>query len=331
MAKEFRINAKNFFLTYPQNDTEPEEALSRMENHNWPSPFKWAIVSQETHQSGDYHLHVVVAFEESIRTRCSNFFDFVCGKHPNIQDCRSVKKCVLYVAKHGRYVTSINFPTELLSEKSSKSTALAGRLIGGCSVQDVMKEDPGFFLLNKRKIEDMHAYLQRKNTKTLSPWTPIVINNQWPVPQRSIANWLNENLFQTRPYGAKDLYIFGPTGIGKTSLLIWLSQFCRIYQMPSEDFYDHYEDEDYDLVTYDEFRAGKPVEFLNQWCQAYSQPLKKKGMAAYIKKRHVPTIFVSNYSIRGNYHVMNDKDPSSLDPLERRLVQVEILSPFKFN
>lgn len=330
MAKEFRIQGQNFLLTYPQNDTAPEVALERIENHEWPVPFKYAIVCQETHQSGDAHLHAVVAFQALLRTRCSTFFDFVAGKHPNIQGCRSVKNSAMYVAKHGKFVTSKSFPMELLEQKSSKSSSIAGKIIGGSSVHEICREDPGFFLLNKRKIEDFHAYAQRKIAKPLKSWTPILINLDWSAAQQQIAEWLNDNLFVPRQYGAKDLYIFGPTAIGKTSLLLWLSQYCRVYQMPSEDFYDHYDDDDYDLVTYDEFKAGKPIEFLNQWCQAAPQPLKKKGISAYIKKKHLPTIFTSNFSIRQNYHVVNEKDPSALDPLERRLLQVEVKNTFKF-
>lgn len=333
MAKEFRLNATSFLLTFPQSDVEPSVALKRIEEHPWSVPLKYAIVCHEDHANGDPHLHAVVHFEAPLRTRVSSCFDFVCGKHPNIQACRSLKKSVMYVAKHGEYITSAGFPIEMLTaeEKHSKSTRLAGKIIGGSSATAIMNEDPGFFLMNKRKIEDMIAFCARKKNMNLVPWVPLVLQSHWSAPQTQIAIWMNSHLFASREFGAKDLYIFGPTGIGKTRLLQWLSKYCRIYQMPSEDFYDHYDDEDYDLVTFDEFRAQKTIEFLCSWCQSYEMPIKKKGLPAYIKKRHIPTIFTSNFSPRQNYHVVNEKNPAALDPLERRLEIVEISSSFCFD
>ena len=77
----------------------------------------------------------------------------------------------------------------------------------------------------------------------------------------------------------KQLWLWGPPGIGKTRFLSYLRARLRVYDMPKdEDFYDSYEDGCYDLVVMDEFKSHKKIQFLNAWCDGQPLPLRQKDV-----------------------------------------------------
>lgn len=94
--------------------------------------------------------------------------------------------------------------------------------------------------------------------------------------------------------------------------------------IPHEDWYDQYTDEDYDVAIIDEYKGQKTLQFLHSWCQTAPMLLKRKGTGPVVKRRHVPTIFLSNYRPEVCYLHVYDKSPSDLDPLKRRLEVVEV-------
>lgn len=94
----FRINARNYFLTYPQCAELPENLLSWLVDQN--ETLLTCHVVQETHESGDFHLHALLRFEKKKDIRNAAFFDFN-GSHPNIQACKNVGKSLSYLKKEG--------------------------------------------------------------------------------------------------------------------------------------------------------------------------------------------------------------------------------------
>lgn len=186
-------------------------------------------------------------------------------------------------------------------------------------------------MTNKRKIEEYQAWIAKKSYKPAKKWTTLNLMTL-SGPNYKIAKWLNKNLFQKREYGTKDLFIHGTTKLGKTSLILKLQEFCRIYLVPlNEDWYDHYNDDDYDLAVMDEFKGHKSIQFLNEWCQGSIMYVKRRGIAGYIKKKHIPTIIVSNYNLSECYGKAVSEHPNCLEPLKRRLKQVEVIEPININ
>lgn len=94
----FRVQGKHIFLTYPQADmiTSREVLLWDIRN-KIPTPVKWAV-SQERHQDGNLHYHVLLAYEPRVDIRDPFFWD-VGGRHPNIQAARNWKQVLSYVLK----------------------------------------------------------------------------------------------------------------------------------------------------------------------------------------------------------------------------------------
>lgn len=324
--KSLILRGKTFLLTYPQNVTKKEEALQRILQFTWPHTLEWVIVSEEEHKSGDPHLHVAVHFQNSIYTRNANYFDFICQKHGDYKVSRSLKGTVNYVVKDGNYVSHGIDITKFQSKNIGNK--IAQIIEKGESLMSIKNENPGYFLLHKRKIEDYQSWFVKKTYRPPLPWN--LINLEALIgPDLKIAKWLNKNLFLERQYGTKDLFVHGPTMLGKTTLINSLRKRCRTYTIPSEDFYCNYDDEDYDLAIYDEFKGQKPIQWFNEWCQAGEMHLKKKGVTGYLKKKHIPTMIVSNFALHECYSKAYSENARCLDPLIRRLKIVELRVPIK--
>lgn len=317
-SKNFRLQGTTFLLTWPRNTTPMETCLERLKT--LPN-FQWAVVSTEKHQDGYPHLHAVVRLTKRLMTRKSNYFDFPCQAHGNYQSSRSAQASVQYVVKYGQYVSSGLCVEDFTNPKQKTSTSIAMKISTGASLDKINEVDPGFYLMNKRKVDEYYSWMENKRSCQRVPWIPFTLEtiSRSCSSTCQIMEWCNLNLNKDRPYGAKDIYIYGKTQLGKTSLLLYLEKFFRIYWLGSEDFYCLYNDTDFDIVVLDEFRATKTIQFLNSFCQAAPFPLKRKGLPTFVKKKHLPTILVSNYSLEECYHEALSKNPQVLDPLYRRL------------
>lgn len=91
----FRLQAKNFLLTYSQCDKSKEELLEFLQTKGCVNEY---CIGQEHHQDGGLHLHAWVSYKEKIRTSDSRYFDM--GEfHPNIVRARSKKGSIEYCSK----------------------------------------------------------------------------------------------------------------------------------------------------------------------------------------------------------------------------------------
>lgn len=108
--------------------------------------------------------------------------------------------------------------------------------------------------------------------------------------------------------------------MGKTTLIEKLQRWLNVYFIPNEDFYDAYEDNLYDLCVIDEFKANKTIQWLNGFLQGGSFPLRKKG-SQYLKRQNLPTIILSNYSLRECYKKVPD---DKLETLECRVKTIYV-------
>jgi len=120
-------------------------------------------------------------------------------------------------------------------------------------------------------------------------------------PEITILRWLHENVNKSRLPKQKHLYIYGPPDTGKSSLLNFLSQRLRLYDLPHEAFFDFYDDDSYDLIAGDEFHSNfMPRTILCPLIDGYETNLRVKG-AQIMKKKNIPAIFCSNYPLTELY------------------------------
>ena len=104
--RRFTINAKNYFLTYPQCPLSKEEALSQLLNLSTPTNKKFIKICRELHEDGSPHLHVLIQFEGKYKCQNNRFFDLVSPTrsahfHPNIQGAKSSSDVKSYMEKDG--------------------------------------------------------------------------------------------------------------------------------------------------------------------------------------------------------------------------------------
>ena len=323
-ASGFRMNGKNFILTFPQCSEKKEVAAERLEQ-KWKDEMKGYIVCEEQHKDGTPHLHVYLSFHARKNFKNPDCFDFIGGKHGNYKVANSPRGSIAYVTKAGNYLAK---GVDVESTKKSKTgDKIASMLEQGKSLVEVKDEEKGYFLINKRKIEEYAAFIQCEiSKKSKLDWVPPSLEGLTDA-NKQIAEWICSNIRQTRAFKAPQLFITGKPNLGKTSLVEWLKKFLSVYLMPTtEEFYDHYSD-DYDLVVLDEFKGQKTIQFLNEFLQGSSMPIRKKGSQG-LKNKNLPVIILSNYTLEECYRKANED--GRLDSLRARLTQVEVDSFIDF-
>lgn len=92
----FRINAKRYFLTYPQCGELTRESVRDMlvQTHG----AQYYCVARESHSDGNNHIHAYGEWTGPFSSRDVRIFD-VDGFHPNIQPVRSTKRVLEYILK----------------------------------------------------------------------------------------------------------------------------------------------------------------------------------------------------------------------------------------
>jgi len=207
----------------------------------------------------------------------------------------------------------------------SKASKYATDMLSGASARSILRQDPGYYLQNKRKIEE-YAAMCRVYASQLD-------KEEWPGPldyqgthsqTREIIDWLNSNIKCSRHFRQEQLYISGPKQHYKTTLVRLLRVFLMIYDMPkSEDFYDLYEDDLYDLILLDEFKGQKKPQDLNEWLQGEDQNIRQKGKQTY-KKDNLPMIILANWPLE---QVYKNLTLAHLEPTMSRLKMIDLSSP----
>ena len=170
-----RLQAKNWFLTFPQVTTTKEEALQRLQEHRQlhKLEIKGVLIAQEKHKDNNLHLHVALWLKKQLNTTDRHFFDFVCKKHGNYMVMKSGYASVNYLRKEDStpivygtvpepsLSTLPRQPRNATAGKQKKLTDLiATSLQSGSSPADILKEHPGFYLLNKQKVDSLYTMLR---------------------------------------------------------------------------------------------------------------------------------------------------------------------------
>lgn len=317
----FQLRAKNVGLTYPQCDLDKQVIFDQIRARCGDNLIA-LIVAIERHQDGNTHYHAYLRFHAALSTRDARYFDIE-DFHPNIQALRSPRGWISYCLKEDQEVLSFGIDiTKYRPGGSSErlSDIVARRLDAGDSLGQVFQDHPGFLLLNMRKALDLKAFLARESIRRekldfglLSPLQPGTPDND------SLAQWLNGNLRVDRPLRSPQLWLHGPPGSGKTSLVMELEKYLMVYWVPQDmDFLEGFDD-NYDLICFDEMKSQKKLTWLNQFIVGSPMVVNVKG-ASVQKKRNVPVIFLSN----SHPEVTYNKDSPQRNAFLDRLTIIEL-------
>lgn len=325
-SRPFRLAGKAIFLTWPQNDITKEDLMAKLVSL-WEAKLSWAVVAEESHKSGEPHVHAIAQFTERIDLKNANpVLDALTGKHGNYQAVKSAKKVLRYVCKDGQYITHGEVPD--FAEKA-KLQDWAAKLImeEQATYRGLVRQQPGYCMTQKRKLEEFIGWSKRQRlADSLLPWRVLTVKPNAPYVHQALWTFLRENVLVPRTPRQAQLWLSGLPGVGKTRFLSYLRARLRVYDMPrDEDFYDDFEDGCFDLVVLDEFKAHKKIQFLNAWADGQPLPLRKKGSQS-VKTDNLPLIIVSNYTIEECY-----KSGVGRDALVDRFTQVFVDSLFSID
>lgn len=332
---DFRLQAKNLFLTYPQCDL-PLCVVKELITKLFGNRLEYGIIAKELHTEEGEHIHAFICLKTPWNIVNSHKLDLHVKQneeektyHGNYQPARSVYNCIKYVCKDGNY-DGINCDAKLLlkaaqRKTSTKMAVAASRMIEGESIWEINETDPGLVLSNLKKFQNYKNWLEGiVLLKTpLLPWNSVTTGGateNWIV---LIASWLNTNMNQIRLHKQKQLWIVGATNSGKSWLLWELLKYFHGYEIPNDKgWFDGYDD-CYDFAYLDEFGGHVTVQWLNSFAEGRHMPIIRRGLRPITKKKNLPLIVCANNDIAGIYHKV---DSVVIDALEGRFLQVKIPS-----
>lgn len=148
----------------------------------------------------------------------------------------------------------------------------------------------------------------------------------------SILEFINvHSIPSTRRYKSKTLHLWSSKpGMGKTSLLNLLKHVSPCYRWPDDNWFDHYENNLYQWILWDEFRlTGQNSEFLKRLFAGDEMRLPVKGSHAY-KEDNPLIILTSNFSLQKHvWRKIRNKvlRVVELETLQARIHELEVLEP----
>lgn len=333
-AKGFRINSKSIFLTYPQCHTSLEEFTRRI-NQFFGANLEKGIACQEIHQDGNPHLHAALILKKPYQTTKSDALDVLTSPPSHGNYCGRFKggpkAAFKYVSKEGQYrllPEDDSFDLKEFLKKSKKdriSDQIVSSLQSGASMDDLDDQFPSFLLLHHSQVQ---RYVDFRNLKSkrrafqarsLLPVRVRPASNSAQLCVSQISAWINKNVRQVRHHRQKQLWIQGPPGCGKTSLIMFLEKTfdLQVYWWPKDEkWMDSYSDGCYDLIVLDEFRAQKMITELNPILSGDPVPVSRRCCEPLVKRDNLPVIILSNFDPETCYHKCM---PSQLAPLLDRL------------
>jgi flagellar biosynthesis GTPase FlhF len=346
----FRHNSKSTFLTVPQykgtktkyqvledlktfcekKGNKVTSAIVCLEKHGKKDKLEGPAIELEIDPG--VHFHVLFKISKQWNVRNQFYFDEIFDQHVHIESAKDYNACILYCAKEGDYVTyNINVEQTreaMKTHKGVKHIEVAQKIIDEPDIPllELVTTYPGYMLQHQKKVIDFQT-LNQNIRVTTEPYPGIGdVTNLSPEVQQ-IAKWLNENLPPVkRVLKQKQLYIYGPTNIGKTTLLMKLQEHFHTYIVPEEDkFWSNFHD-NYDLCILDEFNGMKTITQLNNFCDGSKVPLTAKHVSAVNKTRNIPVIICSNKSPAEVFCNVAEKNPVVLKAFEERFERVNCSS-----
>ncbi|CAD27703.1 replication-associated protein [Eupatorium yellow vein virus-[SOJ3]] len=317
--KRFRINSKNYFLTYPQCSLTIEEALSQLRNIQTPVNKKFIRVCQEQHEDGSPHLHSLLQFEGKFQCTNPRFFDLVSPNrsthfHCNIQGAKSSSDVKSYIEKDGQFSDWGEFQIDGRSARGgqqSANDAYAQAINTGSKSEAlrVIKElAPMDYVL---QFHNLNSNLDRIFAPPLEVFVcPFTASSFDQVPEE-LEEWAAENVKSSaaRPWRPISIVIEGDSRTGKTMwarslgphnyLCGHLDLSPKIYS--NDAWYNVVDDVDpHYLKHFKEFMGAQRDWQSNT---KYGKPIQIKG--------GIPTIFLCNPGPTSSYTEFLDEEKNS--------------------
>ncbi|ACY05955.1 AC1 [Tomato leaf deformation virus] len=225
--KAFKINAKNYFLTYPHCNLTKEEALSQLQNLETPTNKKYIKIARELHEDGQHHLHVLLQFQGKFQCKNNRFFDLVSPTrsthfHPNVQGAKSSTDVNAYVDKDGDTLEWGEFQVDGRSARGGSQTAndaAAEALNSGskeAALQIIREKLPEKYLF---QFHNLNCNLDKIFSKAPEPWSPPFPLSSFTNVPEEMQEWADDYFGRgaaARPERPISIIIEGCSRTGKT-------------------------------------------------------------------------------------------------------------------
>nr|QEF51070.1 Rep [Tomato leaf curl Palampur virus] len=321
----FRINAKNYFLTYPKCSLTKEEALSQLQNLETPTSKKFIKICRELHEDGSPHIHVLIQFEGKFQCKNNRFFDLVAPSrsahfHPNIQGAKSASDVKTYIDKDGDVLEWGVFQIDGRSARGGQQTAndAYAKAINTGNKDDalkVLKElAPKDYVL---QFHNLMTNLDRIFPSRVEVYrSPFNVSSFDRVPPE-LVDWVSSNLrcSAARPFSAAlpirpiGLVLEGDSRMGKTMWARSLgphNYLCGHLDLnptvySNDALYNVIDDVDpHYLKHFKEFMGAQRDWQSNT---KYGKPMMIKG--------GIPTIFLCNKGPQSSYKEFLDEEKNA--------------------
>lgn len=297
-AMSFSLRAKQFFLTFPQCETNKQLVAERLQAKFGDNLAAYAIAAEhhaptEQDPVGGPHLHILLHLKNRTQFSNANCFDFLTGSHGNYQVQKGpLQKVAEYLTKEDTEPLCFNIDLEAAkAKKASKFDTVAKMVLDGKTMEEIEEEHPGFVLNHKRKLDDYFEFQEAKRRKKVVT----------PGPHELIVNGTTIEIGTPRPYRQLQYYICGPPGTGKTSLITRLIEAgFRGYPIPYNGHWEEWSDEDYDFAYADEYNSQVKITEMNQFLTGELMPLNCRYRNKK-KNKNVPTFIISNRALHDQY------------------------------
>lgn len=168
--------------------------------------------------------------------------------------------------------------THTTGQQRKLTDIIATSLQSGCSPLELSKQYPGFYLLNKQKV-DNYAFWWRNTTRNQSyrVWPSNLSYQGADFSTQQLVEWCRLNIKCKRDFKQKQLFLSGPPNSLKTTFLNILKEYCSSFVIPTgEDYYDLYGDPEPELCYIDEFKGQKTIQWLNEFLQGGDMHLRRR-------------------------------------------------------
>nr|AHA82236.1 AC1 [Tomato leaf curl Karnataka virus] len=315
----FKINAKNYFLTYPKCSLTKEEALSQLLNLQTPTSKKFIRICRELHEDGTPHLHVLIKFEGKFQCKNNRFFDLTSPTrsahfHPNIQGAKSSSDVKSYMEKDGDVVDHGVFQIDGRSARGgcqSANDAYAEAINAGSKIEalNILREKaPKDYVL---QFHNLNSNLDRIFTPPIEVYVSPFSSSSFDQVPEELEEWAAENVVSAaaRPIRPISIVIEGDSRTGKTMwarslgphnyLCGHLNLSQKVYS--NDAWYNVIDDVDpHYLKHFKEFMGAQ-----RDWQSniKYQKPVQIKG--------GIPTIFLCDPGPDSSYKEFLDEEKNS--------------------
>jgi len=296
--RPFRLQGKNFLVTWPQCNATKEHVLERALEF-FGDNLEFAVVSHENHADGSPHLHAAFALKRRKDYTSAACFDSLANSHGNYQVARSQRAAVKYVTKDGDFTAHGVDVEEYLqaakAKKSTKMTIAAKMTMEGSSLLELNDWDPGFVMMHLKKLKDYQTQTAVWRETPAKHWNGLTVTPlSLPPALVKVAAWLDFNLGKTRTLRQKQLLLSSPPGMGKTTLVETLRRYFKVYDQMGDKWFDGFDPLEHQLIVFDEFCGGIPLSVINKVLDGQRCTLQTKG-GSLQKTRNIPVIILTNF------------------------------------